>query len=422
MSAFPAIGEPPLSPATDSPSAQQRGTLLVVDDERDVRDSLWFVFKDQYRILLASDGTEAIRVAHEQRIDVAVIDIRMVGLSGIETCAELKKIDPATQVIILTAYEALESARAALRLGASDYLGKPYDLQVIRGAVAFAMERRAIAKQIRDQEGTLRDLREQVQNQQVREQLARSRTEIYASVLHDINGPLTIISGFIEMVHDDLARAELIQGADLNAVRTHVAGIRRQVNNCLDIARRYLGFLRGGKGGAAGVGINQLFADLAQLLKGHPAARGHRLAIVPLTNDAQARINGTDLLQVLLNLTINAFQCTRQPHQVMIDGRRIAGTELTSEFAEDTNGRWINYDPAKSANSLLVLNVKDTGPGMSAETLAHIFDSYFTTKGSAEGTGLGLSIVRRLVEQAGGAIHVQSTVGAGTTFTVYLPM
>src|SRR5258707_10162822 len=141
MSAFPAIDEPPVNLASDSASAQERGTLLVVDDERDVRDSLWFIFKDQYQILLASDGAEAIRIAREHNIDTAVIDIRMLGLSGLQTFAELKKIDPATQVIILTAYETLETAREALRLGAIDYLGKPYDLQVIREAVPHAMER-----------------------------------------------------------------------------------------------------------------------------------------------------------------------------------------------------------------------------------------------------------------------------------------
>src|SRR3954454_10523244 len=121
MSALPAIDEPPLNLAQDSASAQQRGTLLVVDDERDVRDSLWFIFKDEYQILLASEGAEAVRIAQQQNIDTAVVDIRMIGLSGIQTFAELKKVDPAIQVIILTAYETLETAREALRLGATDY-------------------------------------------------------------------------------------------------------------------------------------------------------------------------------------------------------------------------------------------------------------------------------------------------------------
>jgi signal transduction histidine kinase len=421
MSAFPALEDPPLSFEASDISRHERKTLLVVDDERDVRDSLWFIFKDQYQILLASGGAEAVRIAREHNIDAAVVDIRMVGLSGIQTFAELKKIDSSIQVIILTAYETLDTAREALRLGATDYLGKPYDLHIIRDAVAHAMERRSIANQIRDQAAKLYQLQQQMHNQQLREQLAKNRTEIYASVLHDINGPLTIISGFIEMVHSDLSNAERIIGADLTVVRNHVAGIRRQVTNCLDIARRYLSFLHGTHALAPGVGINQLFRDLSHLLRGHPSAREHKLTIIPLEKDVVSRINGTDLLQVLLNLTINAFQASTKPHHVLIEGRTLAGSELPADFVDDDGNRWINGPTARSANTLLELTVKDDAGGIPPSVLSQIFGLYFTTK-AGEGTGMGLSIVRRLIEQGGGAIHVESTAGVGASFTVYLPV
>ncbi|MDB6037829.1 MAG: Response regulator receiver sensor signal transduction histidine kinase [Verrucomicrobiales bacterium] len=421
MSAFPALEDPPLSFEPNEASLQGRKTLLVVDDERDVRDSLWFIFKDQYQILLASGGADAVRIAREHNIDAAVVDIRMVGLSGIQTFAELKKIDPAIQVIILTAYETLDTAREALRLGATDYLGKPYDLHVIRDAVTHAMERRVIANQIRSQAARLYELQEQMHNQQLREQLAKNRTEIYASVLHDINGPLTIISGFIEMVHSDLTQAERIEGADLEVVRTHVAGIRRQVTNCLDIARRYLGFLHGSHALQQGVGVNQLFRDLTHLLRGHPAAREHQLTVIPLSSDVVARINGTDLLQILLNLTINAFQASEKPHEVVVEGKTLFGSELPAEFSGSETSRWVNGPAAQIAEALVMLTIRDDGSGIPPKVLDHIFELYFTTK-AQEGTGMGLSIVRRLVEQVGGAIHVESTAGVGTSFTVYLPV
>jgi len=70
---------------------------------------------------------------------------------------------------------------------------------------------------------------------------------------------------------------------------------------------------------------------------------------------------------------------------------------------------------------LVRLSVRDNGPGIPSTLLPKIFEPYFTTKTSQQGTGLGLNIVQRLVKEAGGALHVRSRVGDGTTFSVYLP-
>ena len=71
---------------------------------------------------------------------------------------------------------------------------------------------------------------------------------------------------------------------------------------------------------------------------------------------------------------------------------------------------------------LLALKVKDNGPGIPPEIIARMFGSYFTTKSAGQGTGLGLSIILRFVKEAKGAVHVQTKLGQGTTFTVYLPI
>src|SRR5438876_4095336 len=100
----------------------QNPNLLVVDDEEGPRRSIRIVFKDEYNVLMASNGVDALKLAREHRIDVTVLDIRMAGLSGIDVLTQLKAIDPGVEVIMLTAYETLETARQALRLGACDYL------------------------------------------------------------------------------------------------------------------------------------------------------------------------------------------------------------------------------------------------------------------------------------------------------------
>jgi two-component system cell cycle sensor histidine kinase/response regulator CckA len=81
----------------------------------------------------------------------------------------------------------------------------------------------------------------------------------------------------------------------------------------------------------------------------------------------------------------------------------------------------LNIESLKNTAPLVKLWVSDTGSGIAPEVLPKIFQPYFTTKGPRQGTGLGLNIVQRLIKESGGALHVQSQPGVGTTFTVYLP-
>nr|MDQ3624520.1 response regulator [Verrucomicrobiota bacterium] len=105
--------------------AEEMLTLLVVDDEEGPRQSLRIVFKHDYKVLVASSGLEALEIARFHPVHIAILDIMMNGMSGVELLKELKEFDPAVEVVMLTAYETLDTARHALRCGASDYLNKP---------------------------------------------------------------------------------------------------------------------------------------------------------------------------------------------------------------------------------------------------------------------------------------------------------
>src|SRR5262245_35995198 len=106
---------------------RRQGTLLVVDDEEGPREALHLIFKDDYDLLLASNGRAAIELARKHEIDVALLDIRMGGMSGIEVLARLKEVDTNMQVIMMTAFETTDTIRQALQLRASDYITKPFD-------------------------------------------------------------------------------------------------------------------------------------------------------------------------------------------------------------------------------------------------------------------------------------------------------
>ena len=107
----------PIIPGNDAAEAEsttihkRRGTLLVVDDEEGPRQSLRVIFKDEYDLLMAEDGPTAIELAKQHPIDVAVLDIRMAGMSGIEVLERLKYVNPNIEAIMMTAFETTDTIR-----------------------------------------------------------------------------------------------------------------------------------------------------------------------------------------------------------------------------------------------------------------------------------------------------------------------
>ncbi|MBC8097418.1 MAG: response regulator, partial [Akkermansiaceae bacterium] len=208
LPAAPTLRAPEASPkeATET----RRRTLLIVDDELGLRQSLKLIFKNDYELLLTDNGPTAIEMAHKQKIDAAILDIRMENMSGIDVLQGLKAVDPHIEVIMLTAYETVDTVRQALRLGACDYLNKPFEMTAIKTAVANAMERRSLSFEVKANTEKLRELADELQNQRLEEALVRSRGEIYASIIHDINGPLTIMSGFLQLINQRIGDEQKI--------------------------------------------------------------------------------------------------------------------------------------------------------------------------------------------------------------------
>jgi two-component system, sensor histidine kinase and response regulator len=402
-------------------SVHPERTLLVVDDDPSVRHALWITFRELYKVQLADSGAKALDVFQQAPSDVVLLDIRMPGMSGLEVLRLLKHLQPEVEVILLSAYESIDYIRQAMRLGACDYITKPYEVENLRVAVGNAMERREVSRKTSAYDKRLVQLQSEIQNQQMREELARTRNEIYASIIHDINGPLTVIAGYIELMQQSLQRSAVMEGDQLSLLKTHSQNIARQVSNCVELSRRYLGFLEGKVASGASSGVREIFYDVAELLKTHPQAKANDLVLQEVDEGIVASINRTDLLQVLLNLTINGLQCSMQPHRVELYAK-LLGADAPRPFLQPAQGtHFISAANFPSKGPLVAISVQDNGPGISESHLDKIFDTYFTTKAPGQGTGLGLSIVRRLVLQAQGGIHVYTHPGEGTVFTVYLP-
>jgi signal transduction histidine kinase len=408
------------TPFPNSPP-KRRGTLLVVDDEEGPRMSLRVIFKDNYDLLMAEDGPTAIELAQKHDIDVAILDIRMAGMSGIEVLERLRFVRPDIEAIMITAFETTDTIRQALRLRACDYINKPFDIATIRTAVNAAMQRRMLESEIHTSAEKVDELLGELQSQKVEEQIAKTRGDIYASIIHDINGPLTVVSGFVQLLNKKLNRSSQLAVEDLTFIKERMQIIERQVGNCIEISRRYLGFLRQQGGDASPTGVHQLLNDLEQLVRVHPSIQENEYVVTKPTGDMAVKINGTDVIQILLNLSVNAFQCSSQPHRVEV-GADILRTPLDlANFKDGPADRFLNVESMDNTAPLVKFWVRDTGPGIPAEVLPKIFQPYFTTKGPRQGTGLGLNIVQRLIKEGHGALQCHTETGVGTTFTVYLP-
>ena len=404
-----------------TPTPRRKGTMLIVDDEEGPRLSLRVIFKDDYEVLMASDGASAIELAQKHKVDVAVCDIRMAGMSGIEVLERLKYVNPAIEVVMMTAFETTDTMRQALRLRACDYINKPFDISTMRAAVSNAMQRRTLESEIHNNAEQLQGMLVELQNQKIEEQIATTRGEIYASIIHDINGPLTVISGFVQLMNQRFSNASRMETQDLEFIKDRLKIITRQVTNCIEISRRYLGFLRKQADEAPRVPVNQLLTDLHQLVNVHPSLMNNEFVVRPLNEEIGVRINGTDLIQILLNLTVNAFQCTPQPHLVEISSEVLREPLDLATFKDCPETRFLNVENFNNTAPVLQISIRDNGPGIPAEVLPKIFQPYFTTKSARQGTGLGLNIVQRLIKEAKGALRVQTRIGEGTTFTVYVP-
>src|SRR5476649_1366186 len=255
-----------LSEIIEATPAKRRGTLLIVDDEDGPRQSLRVIFKDDYDLLMAEDGPTAIKLAQENEIDVAVLDIRMAGMSGIEVLERLKYVKPDIEAIMMTAFETTDTIRQALRLRACDYINKPFDIAQMRAAVNQAMQRRMLENEIHSSAEKVQELIAELQSQRIEEQIAKTRGDIYASIIHDINGPLTVISGFVQILSQRVNRNSRMEVEDLEFIKDRLRIVARQVGNCVEISRRYLGFLSRQSEQTASVSVNQLLKDLEQLV------------------------------------------------------------------------------------------------------------------------------------------------------------
>jgi signal transduction histidine kinase len=298
---------------------------------------------------------------------------------------------------------AVEEGRGEARVGhvnASDEIGTlathlDHLLDVIdektRSLQSWANELDAkVAERTRELAASNASLR-QAQQQLVKSEKLAAIGQLTASVAHEINNPIAVIQGNLDLMRETLGEHAVPVLAELKLLDEQVERMRLIVTQLLQYARptEYAGYVEA-------MDVNRVM-DECLVLVGHLLARTHIEVVKDYAATQRAGFNRQELQQVILNLIINAIQA-------MPEGGRLA--LRTRDWLQE------------GAPCGVVLEVSDTGPGLSAQVREQLFRPFFTTRN--EGNGLGLWISQGLVERYGGGIEAGNAKGGGAVFTVRL--
>ena len=328
-----------------------------------------------------SDLMGALEQIRRASPDAVVLDLNLPDSVGLATLRAVLASAPQLPVVVLTGVADVDIARQALQLGAQDWLVKgQLDPDVVQRAVRYAVERKHLTDRL-----------VQAQKLEIAGRLANG-------VAHEFNNVLTAIAGSAQLVEDAADAAARAGALDL---------LRRAARQGIALSRQLLSLARNPPNNAAVVSTAGL-VDSSRVLVQAVLPSRIQLEVGPVA-DVPVRLDPGQFDQLLLNLVLNA-------RDAMPEG----GTLRISVTAEPPHPAAAESEWACQTPLCAVVRVTDTGVGIDPSITPHLFEPFFTTKGST-GTGLGLAVVAEIVDRFGGAIHVESRLGAGTTIAVSLP-
>ena len=358
-------------------------SVLVVEDDDAQRQTLCDILvQEGFAPVPCATAAEALEQAHSSRAAIAILDLRLPDMNGLDALGELLALLEGARVIIHTGYGSFESAREALNRGAFAYVEKVSDPQELVGHVHRAVEAQ-LAQALRDGEDNLRVLTEHVPD-------------------------------FVLQVHRN-GRIAFVN----RALPGHTIGEMR--------GRHLREWVRAGGADAIELALGRVFENaLPQqcevVVDGPDGARywyscrvgpiGSASAVeraIIIARDITEERQAQQIERVLLQLVRNALEATSKGGSVAVEIEDVALAE--TDFGSD---------PASARGPHVRISVRDDGCGIGREDLDRIFDPFFTTK-PERGRGLGLTEVYGIVAEAGGHLSVESDPSSGSTFRVYLP-
>jgi signal transduction histidine kinase len=364
-------------------------SVLVVDDEESVATTIQAILQlDGHEVVAVTTGAEAMRILGQRQFDVVLTDLRLTDVDGIEVLKEVQRTAPESAAIMLTGYASLESAIAALRTGAYDYLMKPSDVEELRATVNRAIERRMLRRRLVELE-----------------EVDRLKTQFLSMASHELRTPLTAVSGFIQVARRRLTRASDRPPVDWKEEATRAA-------ETLELAQRQARRL---------ARLVDELLDVSRLQLGRVPMTRTDIDLVTSLREVVERLR-------LLNTT-HTFEFSDQAKSAHV----LADRDRIDQVFENLITNAVKYSPGGGTVAVVIrregddihVSVTDRGIGISPEEIDQVFNLFYRSPdpraGHVGGLGLGLYISREIVNRHGGKLWAESS-GDGSTFHVTLPV
>jgi len=389
--------------------------VLLVDDDDDVREFLVMALEGNgIDVEQAIDAEQAVELLKKHPFDAVTTDKNLPGMDGIALIAHIRAHYGDLPVVLITGQGTVRSAVHAFKLGAQDYLLKPLESEeeLIH----------AIWKAVRNR-------RLESENRSLQEELERSKRMealgiLAGGVAHDLNNVLCPLVLLPRIILSQVKKMCANNPEGIEKVAEELGEIESLNKRAADVVQELVTLSEVGSYEKMGCDLNEVIMDFlsgadTEDLKQINAAVSLEVELA----EAPGSIMGSPahIKRSLRSVVKNSYDAinkvvketgTSEGHKVVLRTR-----------AARVDDRLVGYEIIEKGD-YVVLEVVDTGVGIPPENMERIFEPFFTTNemSSTTGRGLGLAIVRRVVQDHGARIDIKSTVGKGTTFSMYFPV
>ncbi|MEI6787259.1 MAG: hybrid sensor histidine kinase/response regulator [bacterium] len=369
--------------------------VLVIDDERGPRESLRILLKPEYQVLCAESVDDGIALLKEHQPDTVVMDIRMPGKNGIEGLKAIREIDGVVSIIMFTGFGALETAQEAIRLGANEYIKKPFDAFEIREIIRNRVGRTQQERRRQHVETDLGRMNEDLKNELVRNERLATLGQKSAELVHDLRNPLTSIMGYLGLLSEWVKNPAGAPGQNPENPSDYIGIIEENAMLCKNLSEMWLNVSRGS-------------------LHRTPVKLGSLLQFVLKDSRVVAGEH-----EVTVSADIGTPEPVIEADQVQLT-RAIQNLATNAIHAVYSKKGWVRI-VCRETGSGVEIAVEDNGHGMDEDQIRKVCEPFYTTKNKHGGTGLGMFIARQVAEAHGGTLRITSQPGQGTQITISIP-
>jgi len=357
--------------------------IIVIDDDPVMRLSCFKILdKEGYLVETYEDGEQGLKAIEKQKPDLLVIDLKMPKIGGMEVIARVHEIDPEICIVVITGYATIGTAVDAMKAGAYDFLPKPFTPDELRLIVSRGIERSELAEQSRR-------LKQEKENLQRR---------FLTFVSHQLQSPLVAVQQYLDVLKHlgDSPDKQSLQNEWINRSLDRIKELISIIRDWLTISKIESGQFVECLGRVA---VKPIIDDLVQTYAEQAKEKNITMISNLENNLPDLKAHDECLKMLFSNLIVNAIKYNKPNGTIKIS--------------------------AKDEADNLIISVSDTGIGIPDDKLDLIFEEFYRVKDEStkniSGTGLGLPICKKIINELGGKIAVESQYNKGTSFQVFLP-